>query len=293
MSIGDSYASGEGNPVVPANESPDGRGWAYSPDPAMNLQNADAHRSTISGPAEFALASPGRKPARGGHVCLRGQLRHSISQGLLGPMPSIGNPSVQLPAEIPEVKQIIGNRPINILTLSVGANDISFSSDVEGLIENTATGSPSLAAIEAAVNSELKELPGLYSKLNKSIKRLHAAKVLTTDYPDQTRNQNGVVSSIPGPLGSTLISTSDGEFASTNMTIPLNNAIAAGAKANHWSFVDILPAFSTHGYPSTDTWIRQLNQSLEMEGSVDGFFHPNAAGEQAIAQLLLADYQGT
>ena len=136
-------------------------------------------------------------------------------------------------------------------------------------------------------------MPRLYSKLNKSIKGLHADKVLITDYPDQTRNQNGVLSSIPGPLGSTLISTSDAQFSSNNITIPLNNAIAAAAKANHWSFVDILPAFSTHGYPSTDTWIRQLDQSFEMEGNADGLFHPNAAGEQAIAQLLLAVYQGT
>ena len=139
----------------------------------------------------------------------------------------------------------------------------------------------------------MKALPGLYSKLNKAIKGLHAGKVLVTDYPDQTRNQNGVVSSIPGPLGTTLISTSDAQFLSNTITIPLNNAIAAAAKANHWTFVDILAAFSTHGYPSTDTWIRQLDQSLEMEGSVDGFFHPNAIGEQAIAQLLLAAYERT
>lgn len=33
VSIGDSYASGEGNPVVPGVFEPE---WAYSPDPAMN-----------------------------------------------------------------------------------------------------------------------------------------------------------------------------------------------------------------------------------------------------------------
>ena len=128
-------------------------------------------------------------------------------------MRSIGNPAVQLPAEISEVKQIIGKRPINVLTLSVGANDIGFASQVESLIENTSIGSPSLAAIQSSVNSDLKRLPGLYSKLNKAIKGLHAGKVLVTDYPErQTRNQDGVVSSIPGPLGTTLISTSDAQL---------------------------------------------------------------------------------
>ena len=52
VSIGDSIASGEGNPVVPSVFDPQ---WAYSPDPAMNTENANAHRSTISGPAQFAL----------------------------------------------------------------------------------------------------------------------------------------------------------------------------------------------------------------------------------------------
>ena len=217
----------------------------------------------------------------------------TISQGLLGPMPSIGNRAVQLPAEIAEVKEIIGSRPINVLTLSVGANDIGFASDVEGLIQNTATGSPSLATIQSTVNSDLTALPGLYSELDKAIAGLDAATVLVTDYPDQTRNQDGVVSSIPGTSGNTLIGTSDAQFFSKTITIPLNNAIADAAKANHWTFVDIASAFSTHGYPSTNTWIRQLDQSLAIEGSTDGFFHPNAIGEQAIAQLLLAAYEGT
>jgi lysophospholipase L1-like esterase len=293
VSIGDSYASGEGNPVVPANESPDGAQWAYSPNRTMNLQNAEAHRSTISGPAEFALQLQEENPHEAVTFVSVANSGASIRQGLLGPMQSIGNPSVRLPAEIAEVKQIIGNRPINVLTLSVGANDIGFVSQVESLIENTATGSPSLAAIQSSVNSNLKTLPGLYSKLNKAIKGLDAAQVLVTDYPDLTRNQNGVVSSIPGSLGTTLISTSDAQFASNTITIPLNKAISAAAKASYWTFVDILAAFSTHGYPSTDTWIRQLGESLEMEGSVDGLFHPNAVGEQSIAGLLLAAYEGT
>ena len=59
-------------------------------------------------------------------------------------------------AEIAEVKQIIGNRSINVLTLSVGGNDVGFVSEVESLIANTATGSPSLASIQSSVNAGLK-----------------------------------------------------------------------------------------------------------------------------------------
>ncbi len=293
VSIGDSFASGEGDPVVPANDSSDGARWAYSPDPAMDEQNADAHRSTISGPAGFALALQEENPHEAVTFVSVANSGASISQGLLGPMRSVGNPRVLLPAEIAELKDIIGSRRINVLTLSVGGNDIGFTNQVESLIENTATGNPSPSAIDASVNSDLKALPGLYARLNKAIKGLHAARVLVTDYPNQFLNQDGVVSSIPGPFGTTLISTSDAQFATQAITIPLNNAIAAAATKFKWTFVDLLPSFSTHGYPSTDTWIRQLDQSLDMEGNVDGVFHPNAMGQQAIAQLLLPAYDGS
>ena len=71
VSIGDSYASGEGNPVVPGILYPQ---WAYSPDPAMNTENANAHRSTIAGP-RVRTPAPGVQPARGSHVRLGGELR--------------------------------------------------------------------------------------------------------------------------------------------------------------------------------------------------------------------------
>ena len=122
----------------------------------MNQQNADAHRSTISGPAEFALELQEENPHEAVTFVSVANSGASISHGLLGPMPSVGNPSVQLPAEIAEVKQIIGKRPIDVLTLSVGANDIGFVALVEGLIENTSTGSPSLAAIQASADLKLR-----------------------------------------------------------------------------------------------------------------------------------------
>ena len=56
VSIGDSYASGEGDPVVNGFYFLKTAQWAHSPDSAMNLQNVKAHRSTLAGPAQFALA---------------------------------------------------------------------------------------------------------------------------------------------------------------------------------------------------------------------------------------------
>ena len=114
VSIGDSYASGEGNPVVPGFLFPQ---WAYSPDPAMNTENANAHRSTIVGPAQFALQLQQSNPQEAVTFVSVANSGASIPVGVLGPMQSIGDSNYQLPAEITELEQIIGNRHIDVLTV--------------------------------------------------------------------------------------------------------------------------------------------------------------------------------
>ena len=90
VSIGDSYASGEGNPVVPGYFGFESAQWAYSPDPAMERENANAHRSTAAAPAQFALALQKSNPHEAVTFVSVADSGASIAQGLLGPMPSIG-----------------------------------------------------------------------------------------------------------------------------------------------------------------------------------------------------------
>jgi hypothetical protein len=145
VAIGDSYASGEGNPVVPGVLFPE---WAYSPDPAMNTENANAHRSTIAGPAQFALKLQEANPQEAVTFVSVANSGASVPVGVLGSMPSIGDSSYQLPAEINELQQIIGTRHIDVLTVSVGADDIHFATLAEDLIEHTKIGIPSLSSIQ-------------------------------------------------------------------------------------------------------------------------------------------------
>ena len=297
VSIGDSYASGEGNPVVPFSvlqpfSTP---AWAYSPDPTMATQNADAHRSTISGPAQFALQLQEANPHEAVTFVSVANSGASIKNGLLGPMTSIGDSSVQLPAEIAEAKQIIGNRHIDALTLSVGGNDVGFVNQLENLIVNTATDGlyPTLSAIQSQLTASFQALPGQYANLEKAIKGLNPTKVFVTNYPDLTHDQTGVPSAIPGPFGTTVVSLADSQFASKQIIAPLDGAIATASRKYHWTPADVTAAFATHGYPSTSTYIRQLEESLAIQASVDGTFHPNATGEAAIAARLLAAYDGT
>ena len=76
--------------------------WAYSPDPAMNAENANAHRSTIAGPAQFALKLQAANPHEAVTFVSVANSGAFDPVGVLGPMPSIGDPNDQLQGEIPE-----------------------------------------------------------------------------------------------------------------------------------------------------------------------------------------------
>jgi lysophospholipase L1-like esterase len=291
VSIGDSYASGEGNPVVPSALDPQ---WAYSPDPVMNLENADAHRSTIAGPAQFALQLQEANPHEAVTFVSVADSGATVPVGVLGPMPSIGDPSHQLPAQIAEVQQIIGTRHIDVLTVSVGADDIGFSTLAKDLIENTYIGVPSRARILSRFQASLRRLPRHYAQLARAIQGLNPGQVLVTGYPDLTRNQQGKVAAFLGPGDLPLISRGNALLASQKIIPALDGAIAAAARKYRWTLVQGTSAeFRTHGYPSTVPWIRTLGQSLLMQGDDDGTFHPNADGHQDIAMHLLETYLGT
>ena len=116
---------------------------------------------------------------------------------------------------------------------------------------------------------------------------------MITGYPDITRDQDGNVAAFLGTLGVTLISEGNAAFASQKIIPALDAAVAAAATAYDWTLVRGIKAdFLKHGYPSTTSWIRTLGQSLEMQGDVDGTFHPNAVGHQDIAVHLLDTYLG-
>ncbi|MHB1559217.1 MAG: hypothetical protein ACYC61_17320 [Isosphaeraceae bacterium] len=290
VAIGDSYASGEGNPVVASSTAPQ---WAYSPSPAMNAENANAHRSTISGPAEFAYQLQQANPHEAVTFVSVADSGASIPAGVLGPMPSIANPAIMLPAQIDELRQLIGTQHIDVLTVSLGANTVGISRLVEQVVSNTLTGSPTRGAIIARVNARLARLPAQFARLAAAIRPLDPTQVLITPYPDITRNQFGQFETVFGPTGLPLVSRADARLVSQQFIAPLDRRIAVAARRHGWTLVSGITAdFRTHGYPSSSPWIQTLPQSLAMEGSPDGTFHPNALGEQDIASRLLDAYLG-
>ncbi|HEV7720793.1 MAG TPA: hypothetical protein VGO60_05895, partial [Iamia sp.] len=118
VSVGDSVASGEGNP-----DRLDPSDWL-----APKWQNAQCHRTSLAGPAQAALRLERRDPHTSitfVHVACSGA---SITEGLLGAYdgqdPSKGT---RLAPQLDQVRDLVGTRPIDAVTVSVGANDAKFS----------------------------------------------------------------------------------------------------------------------------------------------------------------------
>ena len=289
VAMGDSYASGEGNPVVDGLYFVKSAQWAYSPDAAMNLQNAKAHRSTLAAPAQFALALQNSNPHEAVTFVSVANSGAQINKGLLGPMVSNVDSTYTLPSQVDEVRQIVGTHPIDVLTVSIGGNDIGFSTRLTELA-STAVGKTTLSHIQTQLNTDLAVLPQRYAALGQAIRGLAPGKVLITEYPDPTRNQQGHYAPVRF-AGIAAISKANVQFANQKILTPLNQAIDTAAAANGWTAVGGLDAaFRTHGYSSTRSWFQSVGNSLKYEATTIGAFHPNMKGQQAIANRLLAVY---
>ena len=147
VSIGDSFSSGEGNPERlrggwrrgPHGEdlaqwADDGSGNTMS---RINMRHAKAHRSTLSWPAQAALAieqADSRSSVTFVSVATTGA---TIHRGLLAPSRGVSHehdPPDGLPAQLDEVKAVVGSRQIDILLVSVGINDIGFANILQGFL---------------------------------------------------------------------------------------------------------------------------------------------------------------
>ena len=293
VSVGDSYASGEGNPVVNGFYFVKPAQWAYSPDPTMDLQNAKAHRSTLAAPAQFALALQKANPQEAVTFVSVADSGATINKGLLGTMPSDVDSTYTLPGQIGEVHQIVGSHPIDVLTVSIGGNDIGFSTRLKELAANSILGKSTLSDIQTQLSTDLANLPQQYAALGQAIHGLDPAKVLITEYPDPTHNQQGQYAPIK-IAGLAAISQANVQFADQDILTPLNQAIDSAAAANNWTAVGGLDApFQTHGYTSSNSWFQNVGKSLRYESSTIGAFHPNIKGQQAIASRLLTVYDQT
>jgi hypothetical protein len=314
VSLGDSVASGEGNPDVPATEGElrwdntkcHRSGWTSPAQAARRIEESDRH-STVT---FISLACSGA----------------SIWEGIVGkyagadPRNNDGtwNDDLLDPQIIAANKVLCvggyGNcyekdeplRKIDALLLTVGANDLHFSTIVYECAHPLDNPCYS-RAVSDTVNRLENDLPELPTRLDYMSDMLDTwldyNQLIYPMYFDPTFNEGGFTCEemiFPGPINGS-ISNEEAQWAHREVIGPLNtNIMTAAQRANNlgrrWNVVRMAPRFVTNGYCTDDAHraiVRYDESQLVLNGGDTGTMHPNWRGHQFYEEEILPRLRDT
>jgi lysophospholipase L1-like esterase len=287
VSIGDSVASGEGNPETPGTPI-----WG----------DRQCHRSAHAGPAQAAKAIEDADPRTSVtflHLACSGT---TIDAGLLGPYEGI-EPGASLPPQLDALTKLVGDREVDALLVSIGANDVGFASLVRNCFVRPLCHLPGPGSAATRFAKKLPTLPGRYDALDARLDALgiRSERVHATEYFDPTRDDAGAFCDPEGPLGplggilgdhpasGTLlgISRDEAAWAADVVLSGLNAQVVQAASRHGWRFVgDIASQFERHGYCAIDHWVVRWSESKATQLDENGTLHPNGAGHGAYRDRL-------
>lgn len=293
VSMGDSYASGEGNPDVPTFMSSTGKAvWA----------NQQCHRTRWAGPSLAALGLEQADPHTSVTFIDLSCSGATVPAGVAGPYAG-AEQGAQLPPQIDQLAALMtaAGRPrtIDALSLSIGGNDLGFVDIVEtcGTTPQCYQDNPSLPNAQEAwsiYQTGLASLPAHYATLSAALNAklgavLPAGHVYLREYPDLLRDSTG------NPCNNLLdgVTLDEVQWAVNTVAPALNAAVRTAATANGWQVQAVPPGFRTHGYCAADNWIEQLLWSIVWQGDYRGTLHPTLTGQVAYALSLYFTLQPT
>ena len=294
VSIGDSVASGEGNPDV-GGRLLGGARWL----------DQRCHRSMLSGAARAARRiERGEEISRVTFVPL-GCSGASVPRGLLGEYkgfePREGS---MVPAQVPQLNALAAGGDVDAVLINVGGNDVAFESiirfcagvkncpskrfDPGGLRESKDPDDPLLEDFVASVVERLStRLDMLDARLSS---RIPSERILLVEYFDPTQGPNGFCKMLAGQ-----ISREESEWAHEEVLRPLNETLREAAKRHEWTYIDgVEEAFRGRGIcaGSERRWIRTPTESFVAQNGfnsvnrLSGTLHPNGSGHSETAGLI-------
>jgi lysophospholipase L1-like esterase len=231
VAIGDSYASGEGNPELHRGQTGGEPRWGDgSGSTATEADHAQARRSSLAWPSQVAMDLEHSDPRTSVTFVSVAASSASVGRGLLGPQ------NTRLPeSQVPRVADLVGDRQIDLLLVSIGGNDIGFSLLIAGLVDADPWLDPvcyetdlrnvwdavgdgqwnrvsrikwhitnpfdircrSVRVNKGATLAGLDGLPGELDRLAAAIEAdLHPTRVLIMEYPDPTGFSTGTTTEI-------------------------------------------------------------------------------------------------
>ncbi|WKY13538.1 hypothetical protein Q1695_004408 [Nippostrongylus brasiliensis] len=266
--IGDSFASGEGNPDVPEH---DGYGAQWL--------DERCHRSAKSFAAQAfqELAGERQHTYLTFLACAGATVEHGI-------LKSEARPS-QL-ATLESISAIRGRGP-DVVILTTGGNDIGFSDIINAVVHENSKFDISLMDMRQVctrvlfffVSHQLDQVAGRLAALG-------AGSVFVPQYFDFTKNQYGEVDA--SCIASDEMSTMSMTFAERRILRRLNLLLLKKGVEHGWHVASAVPAlFARKGICSSQSYIRSRQESLSMQGNAMGAFHPNEDGHRAVAKEIL------
>ena len=330
VSIGDSVASGEGSPHSDS---------ITSIRHSETWQDQACHRSAYAGPAlaarqleeddEHSSVTFVQLACSGAAIMdvpeIPGSERDLTDDlttgGLLDEYEGVeplGAPS--RPGQLDQLDQLRNNRSVDVLMLSIGANDVKFSEVVEECLV-TAPGefaACSLSSTKTRFDTRITTLPSRYAALATRLGKsgIDPSDVFITEYFDQTSDEFGLpnlrcagsealvaagavgnvllgseVAILIAAIGSGgLITDDEARFARDYVGPSLNRAVATAASTHFWNYVGgIASQFYKHGYcaeGTSDPWVVRLGDSLVTQHDLFGSFHPNRDGQEVYGDTL-------
>lgn len=278
VSLGDSVASGEGNPDIQADEAPSRR---------PSWRNAACHRSGRAGPARAARAieqGDAQTSVTFIHLACSGA---TVTRGLLGKQ---GGHHPQ----IDRLVEVASRREVDAVLLSVGANDIGFAKIVKRCLYREPCGAGS--ARERELERDFEVLDTSYRSLADQLQApigLPPERVLVTDYFNPTRDDGGL------PCGEEdvdasgrFLTTPEWIWAESQVLTRLNAAVARAARRHAWTPVTGFDGladragFHDHGFCADEHWVIRLGESPARQGDLNGSVHPNELGHAEYGRRL-------
>jgi hypothetical protein len=315
VSIGDSLASGEGNPPYTNNKC-DQSTKAYGRQVAAKIEDNDPRSSvTFVQLACSGAAIDSKISALPGYFNQKGVLAKVNAMAGKTAAQYSGDPENDnsIAYQLLRLKDLIGDRQIDTLTLSIGINNLQFGSIVAQCIALTRCQDPPTKVANVSITTDLgKEVPlriaglrELYADLHGTItelfprKQLSPQDVYVVGYPDPLHDQSGFLCPVfIGNSDTAAFQNANGEgevnWAESAFMTPLERATERFAAG--WNYIDIAGIFEKHGYCSTDTWFNQIHDFTdnlkikeEEKGKTNpsGILHPNNTGQTAIVDELL------
>jgi hypothetical protein len=299
VSLGDSMASGEGNPDVPVQIDLDGNAIIPLPT-APNWTDKRCHRSQRSGHARAAktLEWEHRSVTFLSFACSGAR----VVGGVVGSYDGIDSPSGPhdpLPSQIDAAAKAIGkDRDIDVLLITGGLNDLGLGSDGFSSVilafinplENL-----NIDDVFSEVEEKVNRMPDVYNKMGWELsRRLHnrVKRVYLTQYPydifqpipDLNNKRQGCFVFIN-------VTDSKGDFL-FEQGKKLSRIQNESVSKHGWNFVSgIVDAFDTHGYCTGKPFYVQFTQSIFDEGTYEGTIHPNNLGQREIAHAIVEKVQ--